>query len=189
MNPFGQGNGQSNQNHHRLPPGATYSRPTLLGREESWATASSTTSSPHSSSLQQAVQNRKRRYSLLNSSPTAQAASGSTHYPPRFPPVRLSHRPRRTTMEGQEVIDLTGEDTPPRPRPPPRQSSTSTTQQQQQQPQQPRWQPDAEAISCYVCDNRFTFLNRRHHCRYLLPYAYLSVCPHKLILPLGNVVV
>jgi len=147
--PFGQSTGQNN--HHNLPPGATYSRPTLLGRGESWARPAAP-----SSSLQQAVQNRKRRYSLIQTSPTA--ASGSSHYPPRYPPVRLSHRPRHSNeaMSNHQppppappqVIDLTRDDIP------------STTSHQQ-----PRWQPDAEALSCYVCHNRFNIINRRHHCR------------------------
>lgn len=29
----------------------------------------------------------------------------------------------------------------------------------------PRWQPDSEAKYCSICDHRFSFLFRRHHCR------------------------
>lgn len=27
------------------------------------------------------------------------------------------------------------------------------------------WQSDSSAVSCYLCSEEFTFLNRRHHCR------------------------
>ena len=31
--------------------------------------------------------------------------------------------------------------------------------------QEPQWQLDSEVQSCSKCDIKFTFLNRRHHCR------------------------
>jgi hypothetical protein len=30
----------------------------------------------------------------------------------------------------------------------------------------PRWQPDSEVAQCPVCSRQFTFLYRKHHCRY-----------------------
>ena len=30
----------------------------------------------------------------------------------------------------------------------------------------PIWQPDQTTDNCTKCNMRFTFLNRRHHCRY-----------------------
>lgn len=35
----------------------------------------------------------------------------------------------------------------------------------------PRWQPDSEVTQCPVCGRHFTFLFRKHHCRYVLPHV------------------
>ena len=32
----------------------------------------------------------------------------------------------------------------------------------------PRWQPDAEVTYCPICHSQFTWVNRKHHCRYVL---------------------
>ena len=32
----------------------------------------------------------------------------------------------------------------------------------------PRWQPDSDVSQCPVCGRQFTFLYRKHHCRYVL---------------------
>jgi hypothetical protein len=30
----------------------------------------------------------------------------------------------------------------------------------------PAWVPDNQATTCFKCDNQFTIVNRRHHCRF-----------------------
>ena len=42
----------------------------------------------------------------------------------------------------------------------------------------PRWQPDSDVTQCPVCGRFFTFLFRKHHCRYVLSnlFANRSTC-------------
>lgn len=40
----------------------------------------------------------------------------------------------------------------------------------------PPWQPDAQVSQCPVCSRHFTFLFRKHHCRYFLSLSGDPVC-------------
>lgn len=40
----------------------------------------------------------------------------------------------------------------------------------------PRWQPDNEVTYCPICHSQFSFLNRKHHCRYVI-YEPYHRCP------------
>lgn len=48
--------------------------------------------------------------------------------------------------------------------------------------QLPRWQPDAEATYCPICNTQFSFFVRKHHCRQVLS----SVCASNCLTFAGN---
>ncbi|KAF2274389.1 FYVE-domain-containing protein [Westerdykella ornata] len=52
----------------------------------------------------------------------------------------------------------------------------------------PRWQPDSEVDSCFVCGRYFTFLNRRHHCRKCGRVVCANCSPHRIYIPRQYVV-
>jgi hypothetical protein len=57
----------------------------------------------------------------------------------------------------------------------------------------PPWQPDSEVSQCPVCKKPFTFLLRRHHCRYapttpyLLSYVWHGTLSSEMLQPQRNV--
>lgn len=51
----------------------------------------------------------------------------------------------------------------------------------------PLWVPDREAPMCQTCDNRFTFFNRKHHCRHCGHVVCAECSAYRFVLPnLGN---
>lgn len=48
----------------------------------------------------------------------------------------------------------------------------------------PRWVNDDESISCFLCDQLFTFFNRRHHCRRCGLLVCNACSTHRL--PIGD---
>ncbi|KAF1916469.1 FYVE zinc finger-domain-containing protein [Ampelomyces quisqualis] len=47
----------------------------------------------------------------------------------------------------------------------------------------PPWQPDADVSQCPVCDKKFTFLYRKHHCRKCGRVVCASCSPHRITIP------
>ncbi|KAM0720358.1 hypothetical protein Q7P37_004494 [Cladosporium fusiforme] len=62
-----------------------------------------------------------------------------------------------------------------------RQSITSQRQSIDLMP--PPWQPDAEVTQCPVCEQEFTFLFRKHHCRKCGRVICANCSPHKITIP------
>ncbi|KAH9257048.1 hypothetical protein BASA81_004869 [Batrachochytrium salamandrivorans] len=51
----------------------------------------------------------------------------------------------------------------------------------------PLWVPDREAPSCQTCENKFTFFNRKHHCRHCGHVVCADCSAYRFVLPnLGN---
>lgn len=47
----------------------------------------------------------------------------------------------------------------------------------------PVWIPDDQAPNCMVCNSKFTFVNRRHHCRYCGDCVCKNCWTHKIVCP------
>lgn len=47
----------------------------------------------------------------------------------------------------------------------------------------PKWQPDAEVSKCPVCEQEFTFLFRKHHCRKCGRVVCAQCSPHRITIP------
>ncbi|XP_063926655.1 zinc finger FYVE domain-containing protein 9 isoform X2 [Zophobas morio] len=75
-----------------------------------------------------------------------------------------------------EAVNGGGESSePPPPPPPPPEQSATTTNNSWLGKQAPLWIPDAEATSCLHCEQKFTVIKRRHHCR-ACGYVLCSKC-------------
>ncbi|KAH6691688.1 FYVE-domain-containing protein [Plectosphaerella plurivora] len=113
-----------------------------------------------------------------------------------------------TRLPPHEVIDLTGNDTPPPPSPirqapdtipaAPQRHRPSLTrppgprpQLERAQPSEislPRWQPDAEATLCPICRTQFSFFVRKHHCRKCGRVVCNACSPHRITIPYQYIV-
>lgn len=71
-----------------------------------------------------------------------------------------------------DPIVLDSSPLPERPLPPPPPESprtnTASLSRRQSDVVPPPWQPDSEVSQCPVCGRQFTFLYRKHHCRYVV---------------------
>ena len=121
---------------------------------------------------QQESQFRRRTLSLThsNSQSSHRPASGEDDNPFR----RLPPPPQATGPTLQRNMN----------RPLPRLPHMNVSQNwRMRDPVLPTWQPDAEASKCPICETKFGFWYRKHHCRKCGRVVCANCSPHRITIP------
>jgi len=112
--------------------------------------------SPRADSSSSRSSDRKRRLTTANS-PMRRPSS-----------IRMHSHTAGNTIADPIVLDSPTPVERPLPPPPlPSSHANSGSARRQSDLVLPPWQPDNEVTQCPVCGRQFTFLFRKHHCRYV----------------------